>query len=179
MATPVGVGRALRTAPLGFTGIRTAPPVPPVRPQAEASALIVPAAADPVRRRGAGARPDGVFSGAPWHCPARPPGVISPHDGAVERQPEAMSHHERRRRPVARSHEYAVPTIREVVKFFGPRGNSTSAGPGAGCALCASTATCGATAPWGYRPLLTRSARRSASRRRACAASTPWMRSGP
>lgn len=70
--------------------MRTAPPVPPVRPRTEASALIVPAAADPVRRRGAGARPDGVFSGAPWHRPARPPCVIPPHDGAVERQREAM-----------------------------------------------------------------------------------------
>lgn len=92
MATPVGVGRALCTALCpGSTGIRTAPPVPPVRPQTEASALIVPAAADPVRRRGAGARPDGVFSGAPWHRPARPPGVIAPHNGTVERQRKVMS----------------------------------------------------------------------------------------
>lgn len=117
MATPVGVGRALCTAlSPGSTGIRTAPPVPPVLPQTEASALIVPAAADPVRRRGAGARPDGVFSGAPWHRPARPPGVIAPHNGTVERQRKAMS--------VSvnavddPSHEHAVPIIPEVVNFL-------------------------------------------------------------
>lgn len=76
----------------------------------------MPAAADPVRRRGAGARPDGVFSGAPWHRPARPPGVIAPHNGTVERQRKAMS--------VSvnavddPSHEHAVPIIPEVVNFL-------------------------------------------------------------
>lgn len=92
MAAPLGAGRTLWTAScLGSTGTRTAPPGPPVRPLTEASALIVPAAADLVRRRGAGARPDGVFSGAPWHRPARPPGVIPLHDGTVERQHGVMS----------------------------------------------------------------------------------------
>ncbi len=46
-----------------------------------------------------------------------------------------------------------MPTIREVVNFFGLHGNAISAGPGAGCALRASTATCGATAPLGSAPL--------------------------
>lgn len=180
MATPVGVGRALCTASLGFTGIRTAPLVPPVRPQAEASALIVPAAVDPVRRRGAGARPDGEFSGAPWHRPARPPGVISPHDGAVERRPEAMSVTVSAVADPSRDRTSmrCPPSARSSNSLGGVEMQHRQAqGRGVPCASPQRRAE--RPRHRGARPLLTRSARRSASRRRACAASTSWMRSGP